>query len=147
MSTCLSLYDHFVFSTKNRQPLIDKSWQSRLHKYMGGTVSGLGGVSEGIGGINDHVHLLVSLKATHCLSDFMRELKKSSSVWVLEEIGLETFGWQDGYAAFTVSATAITQVKGYIERQAEHHAKKPFRDELIQMLRRARVKYDPAYLD
>jgi putative transposase len=77
----------------------------------------------------------------------MRELKKSSSVWVHEEIGLQSFGWQEGYAGFSVSATAIPQVQAYIEHQAEHHAKKLFHDELIEMLKLAGVKYDPAYLD
>ena len=147
MSTYLSLHYHLVFSTKHRQPFIETSWQSRLHDYVGGTVTGLGGVSEGIGGVADHVHLLVGLKATHCLSDFMRDLKKTSSVWVHEQIGLDAFGWQDGYAAFTVSATALPQVKSYIDHQAAHHAKKNFRAELVEMLNLAGVRYDPAYLE
>ena len=147
MSTYYSLHYHLVFSTKHRQPLIDKNWQPRFHHYLGGTVSGLGGVSEGIGGINDHVHLLVGLKPTHVLSDLLRELKKASSVWVHENIGLQAFGWQEGYAAFTVSATAIPQVQAYMEHQTEHHEKKVFRDELIEMMQLAGVKYDLAYLD
>lgn len=85
-STYLSLHYHLVFSTKERRPWIDESWRPRLHEYLGGTVQGLGGYSQGIGGVADHVHLLVGLKATHCLSDFMREVKKASSVWVHEEI-------------------------------------------------------------
>ena len=58
-STYLSLHYHLVFSTKNRAPLILPEWCSRLHEYLGGTVSGLGGFPEGIGGVADHVHLLV----------------------------------------------------------------------------------------
>lgn len=52
-------------------------------------------------GVADHVHLLIGLKATHCLSDFMRELKKSSSIWVSQKTEQNTFSWQEGYAAFT----------------------------------------------
>ena len=74
-----------------------------LHEYLGGTVNGLKGFSQGVGGTADHVHLLVGLKSTHCLSDFMRELKKSSSSWAHKEIGLAKFAWQEGYGAFTVS--------------------------------------------
>ena len=147
MSTYLSLHYHLVFSTKHRQPLIENTWQPRLHEYMGGTISGLGGFSEGIGGVADHIHLLVGLRATHCLSDFMRELKKASSIWVHEKIGLESFGWQDGYAAFTVSATALTHVKSYIDHQSAHHANKSFRDELVEMLDLAGVRYDLKYLE
>ena len=147
MSTYLSLHYHLVFSTKHRQPFIESVWRSRLFEYMGGTISGLGGFSEGIGGVADHVHLLVGLKATHCLADFMRELKKASSIWVHEKIDLESFGWQDGYAAFTVSATALTAVKSYIDRQEAHHAKKSFREELVEMLELAGVQYDSKYLE
>jgi hypothetical protein len=58
-----------------------------------------GGFSQGVGGVADHVHLLVGLKATHCLADVLRELKKSSSVWVHEQIRVDEFAWQEGYAA------------------------------------------------
>nr|WP_256200644.1 transposase [Verrucomicrobium spinosum] len=67
-------------------------------------MQGLGGFCQGVGGINDHVHLLIGLKPTHCLSDFMRELKKASSIWVHQEVGLGHFAWQEGYSAFSVSA-------------------------------------------
>ncbi|MFT3990161.1 MAG: transposase [Luteolibacter sp.] len=63
-----------------------------------------------MGGVADHVHLLVSLKATTRLSDFMRELKKSSSLWVREK-KFPAFQWQEGYAAFTVSASACESVQ------------------------------------
>jgi REP element-mobilizing transposase RayT len=46
---------------------------------MGGVINGLGGLPEKIGGIEDHVHVLVGLKSTHCLADFVRELKKAST--------------------------------------------------------------------
>jgi len=86
-STYLSLHYHLVFGTKDRRPLIRPEWQSRLHDYLGGTIRGLGGFPQAIGGIADHVYLLFGLKATHCLADVMRELKKASSVWVHDEIG------------------------------------------------------------
>ena len=146
-STYLSLHYHIVFGTKDRVPLINAEWRDRLHEYLGGTVRGLGGFPEGVGGVADHVHLLVGLKATHCLADFMRELKKASSVWVHDEIRLDSFAWQEGYAAFTVSATARDAVKTYIANQEEHHRVKSFREELIEMLERAGIEYEPKYLD
>jgi REP-associated tyrosine transposase len=147
MSTYLSLHYHLVFSTKQRTPVIAEAWMSRLHEYLGGTVRGLGGVSQGIGGVADHVHLLVGLKATHYLADFMRELKKASSVWVHDEIHEPQFGWQDGYAAFIVSATSRDGVKRYIANQAEHHRVKPFREELKELLEKAEIEFDEQYLD
>lgn len=146
-STYLSLHYHLVFGTKERIPSIDNAWRSRLHDYLGGTIRGLGGFPEGVGGVADHVHLLVGLKATHCLADVMRELKKASSAWVHQEIGDQAFAWQEGYAAFTVSATAREAVQRYIANQEEHHRVKSFREELVEMLEKAGIEYDPTYLD
>ena len=133
-STYLSLHYHLIFSTKLREPSISDQWQERLHEYLGGTVKGLGGFSQGVGGVADHVHLLVGLKATHCLADFLRELKKASSAWVHDEIGLKTFSWQEGYAAFTVSATSRDGVKRYIANQAEHHRETTYQEEFRALL-------------
>ncbi len=146
-STYLALHYHLVFGTKNREPFITPAWKARLHDYLGGTVRGLDGFPEGVGGVADHVHLLVGLKATHCLADMIRELKKASSVWVHEQVGVPAFAWQEGYAAFTVSATSREAVRHYIAHQEEHHRMKSFREELIEMLNKAGVEYDPRYLD
>jgi len=146
-ATYLSLHYHLVFGTKNRESFIEPPWGARLHDYLGGTIRGLGAFPQGVGGVGDHVHLLVGLKATHCLADVMRELKKASSVWVHEQVGLPAFAWQEGYAAFTVSATAREAVKHYIANQEEHHRLKSFREELVEMLDKAGVEYDPQYLD
>jgi putative transposase len=147
-STYLSLHYHLVFSTKDRAPVITPPWRLRLHHYIGGTIRGLGGFPEEVGGVADHVHLLIGLKATHCLADVMRELKKASSIWVHKEIGSsQMFAWQEGYAAFTVSATARAAVRKYIAGQEEHHRTRSFREELIEMLGKAGIEYDPKYLD
>jgi len=146
-STHTCLIYHLIFATKNREPVIAAEWRSRLHEYLGGAVRGLDGTSQGVGGVDDHVHLLVGLKPTHCISDFMRELKKSSSTWVSETIGLHGFHWQEGYAAFTVSASARTPVQKYIAGQEEHHRVKSFREELIEFLKKSEIPFDEKYLD
>ena len=53
------------------------------------------------------------------------------------------FGWQDGYAAFTVSESQVERVRRYIQNQREHHAKASFPDELIALLKAHGVKFDP----
>jgi REP element-mobilizing transposase RayT len=85
------------------------------------------------------------LKATHTVSDVVRELKKASTAWVREEIGLRTFAWQEGYAAFTVGHRERDIVKGYIDRQAEHHRVKTYKEEVLAMLEEHGVEYDPKY--
>ncbi len=144
-STFLSLHYHIVFSTKDRRPLIAESWRGDLHAYLGGTVRGLDGVPLAVGGIADHVHLLVGLRATHALSDFMRELKKASSLWAAERCR-DPFAWQEGYAAFTVSWTHVGRVTQYIVTQEDHHREHDFVEELKHLLERNGVDYDPKYL-
>ncbi len=144
-STFLSLHFHVVFSTKDRRPLLRTDWRPELHNYLGGTVNALGGISQIVGGMAGHVHLLFGLKATHCLADFMRELKKASSKWIAERHDWE-FAWQDGYAAFTVSASGRDKVRDYIRDQEKHHAPRDYVEELQTLLEKHGVTYDPRYL-
>ena len=104
-STHLSLHYHIIFSTKDRAPLIRQDWRERFHAYIGGVIRNAEGVPESIGGIADHVHLLIGLRATSSLSDVVRDIKAVSSSWVHDEIRIPIFQWQEGYGAFTVSAS------------------------------------------
>ena len=147
MSTYLSLHYHLVFSTKHREPWLSPSLRGSVHEYLGGVVKGLGGEIHGVGGTGDHVHLLVSLRATHCLADLMREVKKASSHWIRQKGQLAGFAWQEGYCALTVSPSARPAVRGYISRQEEHHHKRSFREELIELLEKAGIPYEAKYLE
>ena len=145
-STHLSLHYHLVFSTKDRRPLIADTWRTQLHAYLGGAVRTCGGVAEAVGGTADHAHLLVGLRATHTLADVLREIKHSSSQWAHETIGARLFAWQEGYGAFTVSASNLARVKTYIARQEEHHRKRTFEEEYVALLKRSGVEYDERFL-
>jgi REP element-mobilizing transposase RayT len=146
-STHLSLQYHIVFATKDRQRLIETSWRSRLHDYIGGTIRGLDGHCHIVGGVEDHVHVLAGLRATRPLADVVREIKKCSSLWIHEELLVAGFAWQAGYAAFTVGPRDLPSVTRYIASQEEHHRVRSFREELVDFLERAGVEYDPRYLD
>jgi len=146
-STHLSLHYHIIFSTKNRVPAIAAGWRDRLHAYLGGVVRNLeGGTPEAIGGVADHVHLLIGLRASAKLADVVRDVKAVSSRWVHEEIGNKNFAWQEGYGAFTVSASQREQVRDYIARQEDHHHKRTFQEEYLDLLKRSGVEYDERYL-
>src|SRR5690242_14626241 len=112
-STHLSLHYHLVFSTKNRFPFITTDWRSDLHAYLGGIVNGLNGVPVAIGGIEDHVHLLIGLRATHRLDYVVRDIKASSSGWAHDNARSKKFEWQPGYLGVTVSPSQIERVKRY----------------------------------
>jgi hypothetical protein len=78
------------------------------------------------------------------LAKAMQVLKANSSRW-LGEHGFD-FAWQEGYAAFSVSASNVEAVRHYVEHQAEHHARHSFEDEFVSLLRKSGVKYDPEFV-
>jgi hypothetical protein len=117
-----------------------------MHDYLGGCIKTAGGAPDTIGGIHDHVHILMELRATHCLADVMRDIKRASSAWVHQDIGVREFGWQDGYGAFTVSRDHRTELKRYIATQEEHHQNRGFQMEYVKLLEDNEVPYDERYL-
>jgi REP element-mobilizing transposase RayT len=143
--TYTNLQYHVVFGTKRRASKISADWIARLHAYLGGTVRGLGGMPIAIGGVEDHVHLLVGLKPTLCLADFVREVKKAATSWVREDIGQTNFSWQTGYGAFTVSHRDVPMLQAYIGNQRVHHQKLTWREEFIEICREAGV--EPIFWD
>ena len=145
-STHTSLHYRLVFFTKERHPFIATAWRERLYAYLGGVVKSLEGMPEAIGGVADHVHLLIGLKATHRLSDVMREVKAVSSGWVHDGIGDRGFHWQEGYGAFTVGAPQCPDVGQYLARQEEHHRTRTFQEEYLEFLQRGGVEYEERYL-
>jgi hypothetical protein len=76
----------------------------------------------------------------------MREVKASSSRWVHEEIRIPQFAWQEGYGAFTVSASLLETVRDYIVRQEEHHRTRSFQEEYREFLEKSGVAFDAKYL-
>lgn len=145
-STHLNLHYHLVFSTKNRIPFIRTEWRPDLHSYLGGVVKGINGVPVAIGGIEDHVHLLIGLRATHRLDYVVRDIKAGSSGWVHDRIELKKFEWQVGYLGVTVSPSQIERVTRYVLNQEEHHRRKSFQDEYLELLKLSAIEYDERYV-
>jgi REP-associated tyrosine transposase len=145
-STHLSLHYHLVFSTKHGVPLINKDWRSNLHAYLGGIVKGINGVPLAIGGIEDHVHLLVGLRATHRLDYVLRDIKADSSSWVHRVVGKKKFEWQSGYLGLTVSPSQLERVKRYVLKQEQHHRRKSFQEEYLELLKLSAIGYDERYV-
>jgi putative transposase len=141
-STHTILHCHLIFSTKDRVPMIATEWRDNLHAYLGGIVSGLDGTPLAVGGIEDHVHLLIGLKSTHRLDYFLRDLKADSSEWAHKQTGKRTFAWQKGYGAFSVSPSNLAAVKRYLLNQEEHHRRKTFQEEYLELLQASGIEYD-----
>jgi putative transposase len=138
---------HYIFSTKERFPFIDRELESRLWPFMGGIARENGMKAMAIGGTADHVHTLLSLPATLSVAKAIQLIKGGSSKWVHEQIPrYKKFAWQDGYGAFSVSASQTKSVIGYINGQKEHHRKKTFEEEFLEFLDKYSVEYDRRYV-
>ncbi|MBI5705995.1 MAG: IS200/IS605 family transposase [Armatimonadetes bacterium] len=146
-ATYASLYFHLIFATKGRAPLLQPEIRSRLHGYLAGCAKNLGAVPLAIGGVEDHVHLLVSTKTTHCIADFARDLKRSATVWMQREMGMPSFAWQEGYGVFTVGFRGLDRVREYIANQEERHKTVDSRSELLSICRELGVEVDMRYFE
>ncbi len=138
---------HFVFSTKNRTPLISNDIKERLCAYIGGIIKELGGILIEINTMPEHIHFDTYVPKTVSVSKFMEVVKANSSKWVHTTFPKKKdFGWQDGYGAFSVSKSSEKAVIQYIRDQQQHHRKKPFQEEFIDMLNKYDTAYDEKYI-
>ena len=144
--TYTNLNFHLVFSTKERRQLIVLAIEQELYKYIGGIVRNLEGDLLEANGMPDHIHLLLKLKPKFALSDVVRDIKANSSAWLTRRSKIFKFAWQDGFSAFTVSESQMPRVAGYIRNQKNRHKQMSLQDELLELLKRNRVKYDERYL-
>jgi putative transposase len=135
---------HCVFSTKQRAPMIAADRQEHLWAYLLGIARNLKIKILAIGGVADHLHLLIALPPTMNLAKVMCDLKANSSRWLNETGG--HFAWQDGYAAFSVSPSRIGDVQRYIRNQAEHHKKRNFEEEFVDLLRKSGIRFEEKYV-
>src|SRR5215213_991914 len=146
-NTYTSLHYHIVFSTKNRVKNISERIERRVWAYLGGVARKHRMTALQVGGYEAHVHALVIAPPSVAPSQAVQFLKGESSRWMHEEFPeLRGFAWQDGYGAFTVGKSNLSQVIRYIQTQREHHRKRTFQEEYLEFLQRHGVEYDEQYV-
>ena len=143
----ISLLVHFVWSTSGREPWITSEWEGELYRYVGGIFRNKCGRLIAAGGMSDHVHLYASLPSIVSLAEIVGAVKANSSRWIHDHFrNRRAFAWQQGYGAFSVSKSAEEEVVRYINRQQEHHHRRDFKSEFIELLKRHGVEYDERYI-
>jgi REP element-mobilizing transposase RayT len=146
MSSHICLRVHFIWSTAQRQPLIDTSWEPRLFGYLGTVLGERRGVLLAANATPDHLHVYSSLPATLSLAEVANALKANSSRWIHDTLAIPSFAWQNGYGAFSVSPSADQQVRHYIADQKVHHPRRSFQEEYLEFLERHEIAYDLRYV-
>ncbi len=146
-NTYSQIYIQVVFAVQNRKALIQPLWEVELYKYISGIVQNKEQKLLSINGIPNHIHFLIGMKPTCCLSDLVREIKKSSNTFVNDK-GFTPFDfkWQEGFGSFSYIHSQLTNVIQYIVNQKEHHSKKTFRDEYLEFLNDFEVEFKDEYL-
>jgi putative transposase len=138
---------HIVFSTKGRQKILADDLQPQLWGYIKGIATNHGFEAVKVGGVSDHVHVLIVVPPAMAVAKAVQTIKGCSSKWINDTRAVgRDFAWQEGYGAFSVSASQTDGVVAYIENQAAHHAKRNYEEEFIELLRRHGIAYDPAHV-
>lgn len=140
-STYSQIYIQVVFAVKGRQSLIKKDWEENLYRYITGIIQAKEQKLLAINGMPDHLHILIGMKASCCLSDLVRETKKSTNEFIRNNNYCNNFYWQDGFGAFSYSHSQLTTVINYIMNQKEHHKKRTFKEEYLELLQKFEVEY------
>ncbi len=143
-----SVYLHLVFSTKERFPFLsDQNVRDEMHAFLGGIAKKRDCPPLCVGGVADHVHLLLRLGRGISQSEVVKELKRSSSLWIKERFPqILKFSWQAGYGAFSVSVSNLDSVRRYIEKQEDHHRRISFQDEFRSLLAKHGLSFDERYV-
>ena len=145
--TFSQIYIQVVFAVKGRECVIHTSWEEELYKYISGIVRNKGQKMLAINGMPDHLHIIIGMKPSCCLSDLVREIKKSSNDFINEKkFSKYKFSWQEGYGAFSYSHSALDNVIQYVNNQKEHHRKISFKDEYKEFLEKFEVEFREEYL-
>jgi len=146
-NTYTQFYLHLVFSPKNKDALIKKIWKDNLEKFITGIVQHNGHKLIAIGSRPDHIHIFIGYNVNQLIPDLVEKIKTSSNSWIKENrFSKFRFEWQRGYGAFSHSRSQLDSVVKYVLNQEEHHQKKSFREEYLQILRENDVKYQDEYL-
>ncbi len=119
---------HFNTATYRRLPLITADFEADLYAVMTDQAIHLGCQTLAIGGTPDHIHLVLKMPCKRAPSDLMQHIKGASSAWARRTLrpaaplSAESFGWQDNFAAFSLSRSHLRLAVAYVENQKRHHA-------------------------
>ena len=147
MGTYKQIFYQIVFSSKNREASIAEAHEEQLYKYVWGIINKQKCKLYRINSMPDHMHIFSDLHPTICLSDYVKNIKIASSIWMKETGNFQNFsGWQEGYGAFTYSNNEKNIIIDYVKNQKEHHRNETFYNEYKRLLTEHDIEFDEKYL-
>jgi len=146
-NTYTQLYVQIIFSVQGRSNLIHEKHRDEIEKYICGIIRNNKSKALAIYCNPDHIHILIGFHPTMSVSDMARDIKSNSSQFInTKKWIMGKFYWQDGYGGFTYSKSQIDDVSKYILNQPEHHKKRSFREEYLDLLKKWDIEYDERYM-
>ena len=124
------LYYHIVLAPHQREHVIIPEIERNLYAFIVETSKNLGVNVLRINSMPDHVHILLRATPTFIVSNYVRDITRSSSIMLKRYPKLLFKQWSKGYSADTVSFHEIDKIRNYIMMQKEHHRKMTFIEEL-----------------
>ncbi|MFH1004856.1 MAG: IS200/IS605 family transposase [Bacteroidota bacterium] len=127
---------HFIWSTKDREPIINKELKPVLLNHIKENSIKKGIFIDRLNCVKNHIHLLISLGREQTISKITQLIKGESSFWVnRQHLIRQKFEWQDEYIALSVSESGIQKVRDYIDNQEEHHKRVTFSQEYNELIK------------
>jgi len=131
----VKIWIHAVWSTKNRESILEKSKRIELFKHILQNAQEKEIYIDFINGVEDHIHALLCLNADLSISKTMQLIKGEASFWANKEnLFSKKLHWADEYYAVSVSESQINNVREYNKNQEEHHSKKTFVQEYEEFI-------------
>jgi len=145
-NTYSQIYIQTVFAVSGRLNLITRDVKEELHKYISGIVRKKNQKLIQINGMSDHLHILIGLRPSMCLSDLVRDIKSDSSDWInRKKFARGKFGWQEGFGAFSYGHSQLDTIVKYIQNQEKHHERRTFKNEYLALLRKFEIEFKEEY--
>ena len=147
MNSYRQILYHIVFCTYNRQKTISEPYQEELYRYIWGIIKTKKSVLYRINGTENHIHILSDLHPTIAMSDFVRDIKKSTNIWMKKTGHYPQFtSWAEGSCILTYSFRDKEKIVNYIKNQKKHHGKVSFENEYITLLKESGIAYEEKYV-
>ncbi|MFC2120111.1 IS200/IS605 family transposase [Bacteroidota bacterium] len=141
------IYIQLVFSPFKRECLIKNEYKEELYKYINVVIQKHDHKPIIINGMSDHIHILIGLNPNHSISNIVREIKRSSAIFINKKNWFDTnFKWQAGYGGFSYGQSQLKNIYEYIKKQEIFHQERYFREEYASFLEKFEIPYNKRFL-
>ena len=146
-NTYHQIYLQAVFAVKYRAAVLDIAWRNKIQGVIGNLINETGCKTIIVNGMEDHMHCFLELKPVVSVSELMKTVKAKSSKYINDhKLTKERFEWQEGYGIFSYRQRDVDHIYNYVKNQQEHHQKKSFREEYLDLLKEFELTYDEQYI-